>query len=144
MWSGHSPWEVALARLFTTIMFSYLPDLWDMAAVPACCANLLPAFPELAAELGVPLAEEKKEGPVQKLTFLVIELHTLAQALHLSEDKLVSLRYMVLESLGKHKAMLREWQQLVGHLTLFAKWWPQCTSSYGGFVMPCLGLGAPS
>ena len=43
-------------------------------------------------ELGVPLAEDKVEGPVPFLTFQGIELNTMTMSLRLPEDKLASLR----------------------------------------------------
>lgn len=44
----------------------------------AVCAQLMEGFAHLAKELEVPLAEDKNEGPAQRLTFLGIELDTVA------------------------------------------------------------------
>ena len=42
----------------------------------------------VARELGVPLAEDKCEGPTTKLTFLGIEIDTISGALRLPQEKL--------------------------------------------------------
>lgn len=52
------------------------------------CAFLLSSFMDLARKIGVPLAHEKTEGPVQVLTFLGIKLDTVQQTSRLPQDKL--------------------------------------------------------
>ncbi|XP_060110783.1 vomeronasal type-2 receptor 26-like [Heteronotia binoei] len=80
------------------------------------CLFLLPAFVDLAKELGVPLAPEKTEGPGTVLTFLGIELDTVRQFSRLPEDKRVSLLARIRAVVVKRKVTLLELQQLVGHL----------------------------
>ena len=50
--------------------------------------RILEAFPTMAQELGLPLAEEKTEAPATSLLFLGIELDTRQQASRLPDDKL--------------------------------------------------------
>lgn len=67
-------------------------------------------FLVLAQELGVPLAENKTEGPAWQLTFLGIQLDTVAMTLRLPEDKLVDLKGQVSAFMGKQKVLLKELQ----------------------------------
>ena len=55
------------------------------------CATALRTFLSLCEELGVPVAEEKTEGPVTTLTFLGIEINTQSMQLRLPSDKLQDL-----------------------------------------------------
>ena len=80
------------------------------------CSFLLGQFQDLARQLGLPLAEEKTEGPSTSLTFLGIELDTIRQASRLPDDKLADLKCRILKILQKKKVTLRELQQIVGHL----------------------------
>lgn len=58
----------------------YLDDfLFVGAAGSGHYQRLLTAFQQLTRELGVLLVQDKTEGPTQWLTFLGIELNTLAQ-----------------------------------------------------------------
>ena len=70
----------------------------------------------MARELGLPLVEEKTEGPTSTLTFLRIELDTPAQTCHLPHSKLCELRKRLGSFIGKKKFMLRELQEIMGHL----------------------------
>ena len=68
-------------------------------------------------ELGVPLAEDKVEGPVPLLTFQGIELNTMTMSLGLPEDKLASLcdlLHRVQNAKCIHDA--HQVQSLIGHL----------------------------
>ncbi|XP_077781439.1 uncharacterized protein LOC144327122 [Podarcis muralis] len=80
------------------------------------CASLLEAVTSLMQELGVPLAADKTEGPVTTLTFLGIQLDTIAQSSRLPLDKLVALKEFILQILPLRKVTLRQIQSLLGHL----------------------------
>ncbi|XP_053143522.1 uncharacterized protein LOC128341261 [Hemicordylus capensis] len=80
------------------------------------CHRLLRSFMGLAEELGVPLAKDKTEGPVTRLSFLGIEIDTLAGCARLPQAKLLVL-VELLRALGRaRKASLRELQVVTGHL----------------------------
>lgn len=85
------------------------------------CGNLLRAFMSLTRELGVPLAEDKTEGPAKQLTFLGIELDTEALTSRLPLEKLYDLREVLLSFMRKMKVLLHELQALVGHLNFSCK-----------------------
>ncbi|XP_054839956.1 uncharacterized protein LOC129332750 [Eublepharis macularius] len=100
----------------------YLDDFMFIGpAGTAQCASLLAGFVSLAGELGVPLAQEKTEGPSQVMTFLGIELDTVHQSLRLPTDKVRKLREILSAFKGKRKASLLDLQQLVGSLNFACK-----------------------
>ena len=70
----------------------------------------------MVSELGLPLAQEKTEGPATFLTFLGTELVTRQQTSKLPHIKLADLRAGVSDSLSKKKVALKELQEIVGHL----------------------------
>jgi hypothetical protein len=64
----------------------------------------------------VPIAPEKTEGPRQLLTFLGIELDTIAQVARLPQDKLDKGLQLVRDMGSRRRASLRELQSLTGFL----------------------------
>ncbi|XP_077787077.1 uncharacterized protein LOC144328297 [Podarcis muralis] len=94
----------------------YLDDFILVAKDAGECRSLLLAFEALAGELGVPLAGDKTEGPVTTMTYLGIELDTVAQTSRLPADKLVALRELIGQILPLKKVTLRLIQSLLGHL----------------------------
>ena len=83
---------------------------------PGTCKFILETFQDMAKELGLPLAEEKMEGPANVLTILRIDLDTQLQACRLSDSKLKDLQKRLRELVKKRKVSLKELQELVGHL----------------------------
>ena len=70
----------------------YLDDFLIMGPPDSqVCADALCTFLALCEELGVPVAEEKTEGPSTTLTFLGIEIVTTTLQLRLPQDKLQNL-----------------------------------------------------
>lgn len=67
-------------------------------------------------KLGVPLAEEKMEGPTTKLSFGVIELDTVAEESRLPQEKLGRLQELIAAAPGEQKVRLKEIHGLLGHL----------------------------
>ena len=56
---------------------------------------ILDTFQSMAEELGLPLAEEKMEGPATSLTFLGIELDMVQQISKLPAKKLADLKIRI-------------------------------------------------
>ena len=61
------------------------------------CTEALHAFLALCTRLGVPVAEEKTEGPATTLTFLGIVIDTASLQLRLPQEKLQALSALLLE-----------------------------------------------
>lgn len=110
-------WSGLFGTRAGSLPWSYLDDfLFAGPQGTGRCAKLVKAFREVTSQLGVPLAEEKTEGPAQCLTFLGIEIDTITATSRLPQDKLVALRDRIRACMARKKLLLRELQQLVGHL----------------------------
>ena len=98
-------------------VFHYLDDFIVIAPPYSTeCADALAIIDRACTQLGVPLAEHKREGPTTCLTFLGIEVDTATSELRLPQDKLLRLQSL-LDDWGDRKACgRRELESLVGVL----------------------------
>ena len=98
-------------------VFHYLDD-FPCLGTPGSdeCQQALDTLVATCADLNVPLAIEKVEGPTVSLVFLGIELDTMAMQLRLPEDKLARVKATILEWMGRKAATKRELQSLAGLL----------------------------
>ena len=80
------------------------------------CAQALEVIQLTCAELGVPLAMEKLEGPAPCLTFLGIEIDSVAGVLRLPRDKLSKLQRALASWEHKRSCTRRELESLIGTL----------------------------
>ena len=81
------------------------------------CAVVLEQALETCADLGVPVAMHKTEGPSTRLTFLGIQIDTEDMSLSLADDKLARLRALIFSWRSRQAATKRELQSLIGHLS---------------------------
>ena len=86
----------------------------------SCQAALGKAIP-ICHQLGLPIAPEKVEGPSTTITFLGIEIDSVAQVLRLPDKKLNRLRGMLAEWEGRRSATKHQLQSLIGHLSHASK-----------------------
>jgi hypothetical protein len=68
----------------------------------------------ICAELGLPLADVKTEGPCTKLTFLGIELDSVALEARLPAARLREMRLLVMDWGSRPQASMRDLQSLAG------------------------------
>lgn len=80
------------------------------------CALALELLEEVCATLGVPLAHHKRDGPTTCLTFLGIEVDTVASELRLPQEKLTRLQFLLTEWGDRKVCHRRELESLVGIL----------------------------
>ena len=85
------------------------------------CRRDLMIMTELCAELGVPLAGEKQEGPAQRLVILGIQFDTGTMQMSLPLDKVIELRELLEQWRGDKVKSLKEIESLAGHLQFAAK-----------------------
>ncbi|XP_077182618.1 uncharacterized protein LOC143832292 [Paroedura picta] len=85
------------------------------------CARRLGVFQAVAAELGVPLAQDKTEGPATQLTYLGIQLDSVAGTSSLPLEKVRALSGLLGEMSERRKCTLKEMQVLLGHLNFVCK-----------------------
>jgi hypothetical protein len=123
-------WELYAAALHHFFRFHiraefvihYVDDFLFVAADRERASAQLAAVQALCARLGVPISPTKTEGPATKLTFLGIELDTIAMEARLPDDKRDGLLQLLQHWDGnKVTASQRELQSLCGKLNFAAK-----------------------
>ena len=98
-------------------LIHYLDDFLTMGPPESTrCQQNLDIFLSLCAELGVPLAAEKLEGPTRSLSFLRIILDTKRMEIRLPTDKVTRINQLLTMWLPKKKATKRQILSLVGTL----------------------------
>lgn len=85
------------------------------------CQQLMLCFTETCQELGVPLAENKAEGPVTVMTFLGLEINTEKMLIKIPPKKITELSTLLEQFLVRKKITLKELQSLTGVLMFFCK-----------------------
>ena len=83
--------------------------------------QMLRAAVAMCAKLGLPLADDKTEGPITCLTFLGIELDTIAMEARLPAARLARLKQLMVEWGSKTHATCKEIQSLAGLLNFAAQ-----------------------
>ena len=85
------------------------------------CAQSLEIVRSVAGELGVPLAEDKCEGPTTRLVFLGFEIDSTEGVLRLPQEKVERLQEMLLGWFEKKWCWRRDLESLIGKLQDAAK-----------------------
>ena len=80
------------------------------------CAEALDILNRTCAELGVPIAEHKRDGPTTCLTYLGIEVDTAASQLRLPQGKLQRLQTLLSEWGDRKVCERRQLESLIGTL----------------------------
>ena len=98
-------------------IFHYLDDFILIGPPHSpVCATDLGMLNAACAALGVPIAEHKRDGPTTCLTFLGIEIDTMASELRLPRDKLQRLQACLEEWRDKRTCGRRDLKSLIGLL----------------------------
>ncbi len=81
----------------------------------------VPAGPQwlysVCGKLGVPMAPHKRDGPTTCITFLGIQVNTVAGKLRLPEEKLLRLKTLLQEWEAKKVCQRKQLESLIGLLT---------------------------
>ena len=115
------PWQMAWSGIYAVrgpARSSITSMTFSSLAPPASleCGEALATLDRACNWLAIPIAEHKREGPTTCLTFLGIEVDTLAGQLRLPDDKLTRL-LTLLEEWGDRKVCeRRELESLIGVL----------------------------
>lgn len=99
----------------------YLDDYLTLAQSLSDCASNLHTIKAVFAHLGVPLAEEKVEGPSTTISFLGIILDSVQLEARLPPDKLTRIKQDLHSWSTKEVASKRELLSLIGLLSFAAK-----------------------
>lgn len=98
-------------------LLHYLDDfLFGGKAQSNECGELMQSFHEVCSDLGVPLADEKTEGPSSTICFLGIEFDSNKMEMRLPVKKVSDLQVKLREILSKKKVTLKSLQSLIGSL----------------------------
>lgn len=99
------------------------------------CQSLMNDFDRLCSELGVPVAEDKTEGPTHNLIFLGLEIDTIEMVIRVPRVKVEEVVQSIRSVLPKSKVKLKELESLVGSLAFCARAMPGarafCRRMYG-------------
>ena len=107
-------------RMKSGELLHYLDDF--LGGDTSACEKLMDIFRTCMADLCVPLAEEKPEGPTEVLCFLGLELDSIHMVVRIPRDKieeLVEKNHVNSDKthiLTKQKVTLRQMQSLIGSL----------------------------
>ena len=125
----------ALTTRGITDFVHYLDDFlfWAPPDSSACRHALTTAL-ELGTSLGLPAAPHKVDGPTTSLTFLGIEMDTVAQQLRLPQEKLRRLKRVLLRWTTTSNPTKRQLQSLIGLLNHAASVIPPGRSFLRGLI----------
>jgi len=109
--------EWIVKRQGVQFIYHYLDD-YIMLGAPGTseCLSNVRKLVEYCKLLGVPLAQEKSEGPTTCLTFLGIEVDTEQMQLRLPREKLDRVRHLIKGFLGAPSALKSDLESLLGLL----------------------------
>ena len=108
------------------------------------CMHMLKSFQEICQNLGVPLADEKTEGPTPVITFLGLEIDAARQVIRIPDNKLVKLRAVVDSALSAKKLTLKNLQSIIGSLQFVSKAVPPGRAFLRRLINLTVGLRHPS
>ena len=99
-----------------TCVVHYIDDFLFVVKDVKLASDQLRRALGLCVRLGLPMAKDKTEGPTTQLTFLGIEIDTVAMEARLPEEKLLRLHSLLDEWIGRARATVTEMQSLEGVL----------------------------
>ena len=94
----------------------YLDDFLFMHPTAQGCNDMLQTFHKICNDIGVPINQNKTEGPSSKITFLGIQLDSIANQATLPMDKVMRYTTLMEDLLGRKTCKLQEMQKVIGSL----------------------------
>lgn len=85
------------------------------------CSELLNTFIAICDQLGVPLAQEKQEGPTTSLTYLGLVIDTEKMEVKVPRDKVEKARLLITNLETRKKVTLKELQSVIGSLSFLSR-----------------------
>jgi len=80
------------------------------------CSEIMFHFTECMSDLGVPIAEEKTEGPKTIIVFLGLEINSESLTIRIPDQKVTEIIKKISDIMQKSKSTLHEVQSLIGSL----------------------------
>ena len=78
-------------------------------------------FTEVCSQLGIPIADDKTEGPSTRKTYLGLLIDTEKMLIQIPDEKVQELLYFLNEASKRKKITLRQLQSLCGSLAFCAR-----------------------
>jgi len=85
------------------------------------CNILMQTFDQICQKLGVPINDNKTVWPTTLLTFLGLDIDTIAMTLRIPNDKLKKLKTMLTPLLSAKKVILKDLESVVGLMAFCAR-----------------------
>lgn len=120
-WYSSAAEFIARSMLHLHHLEHYVDDFFMMHATHEGCARAVQQLLALFAELGLPVAPDKVEGPAQLMVFLGIYIDTINMTLSLDAERLAAIEAMLAEWSQRKTASREELQSLIGILSFAAK-----------------------
>jgi len=112
---------ILVQRFDITALIHYLDDFFVCAVTKEECQRKVDTILMVFKKLGIPVAEDKLEGPSQCLVFLGIEIDAVAMVCRLPKDKLLDLSKSLNHWLSCRKCTKVELLSLIGSLSFACK-----------------------
>lgn len=85
------------------------------------CSILMDSLQQMCYRLGVPLSDEKTEGPTTYIVFLGLGLDSVSTSIFIPKEKVEALKKDILQIQGKSKVTLKQLQSLAGSLAFVTR-----------------------
>ena len=102
-------------------LIHYLDDYFIANLSRRGCRGDMDTFLHICAQLGVPIAEDKSEGPSTCIIYLGIEIDTVAMTVRLPAEKMEKIQLLAREWSATRKCTKRELLSLIGLLAFACK-----------------------
>ena len=124
-------------------LIHYLDDFLGADKNVQSCTLGLQVFRDTMSELGVPLADEKTEGPCEVLVFLGLELDSAHMTVRIPENKIKEVVSKIEEMLLHEKSTLKKIQSLIGSLNFCCRAIPMGRPFIRRLIDAICGLSNP-
>lgn len=112
---------ILIHKFGVTLIIHYLDDFFVCASTFIECQRKVDLVLQLFKRLGVPVAEDKLEGPSKRIVFLGIEIDSDSLCIRLPADKLSSLSVSISSWQHRKKCTKVELLSLIGSLSFACK-----------------------
>ena len=102
-------------------LIHYLDDYFLANFTRDLCHRDMQEFLRICSELGVPIADDKLIGPTTALTYLGIEIDSVAMTIRLPPEKLEQIKAIIRQWVRRVKCTKRELLSLIGLLAFASK-----------------------
>lgn len=108
-------------RSKATTIDHYLDDFIFAGRDAHSCQELMSVFQGVCDEIGVPIAEDKSEGPTTVMTFLGFEIDTVRMLVRIPNSKSLELQDILHSFAIQRKATLQQILSVIGKLNFFTR-----------------------